>query len=346
MTGRAGFLDGYARGVTEQTAPIELVRAAVSFGLRAGFDVNQILENAGVAPMLLRHGRSRVTEDQVARVVQGLWRSTDDEMFGLGTVPLPRGSFRLLCFGILSASTLGSALQRLEGFAGAMPALPPVRLRETGDVAKVVLVLPRVEDPEGLFSTMGLVVVHRVISWAIGRPVPLNHVRLPHPGPLGAETHRMLFGCEVEVDATEAALEFPRALVAAPIVREDKALEAFVASMPAGLLRRPVGDATTGDQVRRILEHGLRSKAMPSADEISRQLAISTATLRRKLADDGTSVREIREDLLRDAAVTSLVRGEESVAELSERLGFSEPSAFTRAFRRWTGSTPGAYRRG
>jgi AraC-like DNA-binding protein len=66
--------------------------------------------------------------------------------------------------------------------------------------------------------------------------------------------------------------------------------------------------------------------------------------MRRLLREEGTSVTRIREDLLRDAAITSLVRGEETVTQLSERLGFSEPSAFHRAFRRWTGSAPGAYR--
>lgn len=346
MTEKPVLLDGYARRVTQQTAPIELVRAAVAFGLRAGFDVNQILESADVSPMLLADGRSRVTEDQIARVVQGLWRSTDDELFGLGATPLPRGSFRLLCFGMLSAGTLGIALERLEGFVEAMPALPPVRLQVVDDTARIVVALPPRHDPEGLFSTMGLVVVHRVVSWAIGRPVPLTRVRLPRSGPLGAETYRMLWGRAAEVDTGEAVLELPGALLHAPIVRDDQELEAFVASMPSGLLRRPVGEVTTGDQVRRIFEHGLRTQAMPSADEVARQLAVSAQTLRRKLGEEGTSAREIREELLRDAAVTSLVQGEESVADLSDRLGFSEPSAFTRAFRRWTGSTPGAYRRG
>jgi len=71
---------------------------------------------------------------------------------------------------------------------------------------------------------------------------------------------------------------------------------------------------------------------------------MSPQTLRRKLAAEGTSLREIRETVLRDAAVTALVQGEEPIAEIAERMGFSEPSAFTRAFRRWTGSPPSAYR--
>ena len=53
---------------------------------------------------------------------------------------------------------------------------------------------------------------------------------------------------------------------------------------------------------------------------------------------------DLRRDLMRDTAINSLVIGKESIDELSARLGFSEPSAFRRAFKRWTGDTPSSYR--
>jgi AraC-like DNA-binding protein len=79
-------------------------------------------------------------------------------------------------------------------------------------------------------------------------------------------------------------------------------------------------------------------------DDVAKRLTVSAQHLRRLLRDEGTSFREIREEILRDEAISSLVRGGETVEELSDRLGFSEPSAFRRAFRRWTGNPPGSYR--
>jgi AraC-like DNA-binding protein len=73
---------------------------------------------------------------------------------------------------------------------------------------------------------------------------------------------------------------------------------------------------------------------------------MSTQHLRRVLRDEGTSISTLKEELLRDAAIASLVRGDESITALSTRLGFSEPSAFYRAFKRWTGNAPGSYRPG
>lgn len=72
-------------------------------------------------------------------------------------------------------------------------------------------------------------------------------------------------------------------------------------------------------------------------------LSISVPHLRRLLRQEGTSLNQLREEVLRDAAVAGLRRGE-TVEDLSARLGFSEPSAFRRAFKRWTGSTPSSYR--
>ena len=79
-------------------------------------------------------------------------------------------------------------------------------------------------------------------------------------------------------------------------------------------------------------------------EDIAKRLNVSAQHLRRLLREEGTSFREIKEEILRDEAIASLVRGRETVEALSDRLGFSEPSAFRRAFRRWTGSPPGSYR--
>jgi AraC-like DNA-binding protein len=75
---------------------------------------------------------------------------------------------------------------------------------------------------------------------------------------------------------------------------------------------------------------------------VARRLSISPQHVRRRLRDEGTSVGAIKGELLRDAAIAGLARGV-AVDELSSRLGFSEASAFRRAFKRWTGSTPAAY---
>ena len=190
--------------------------------------------------------------------------------------------------------------------------------------------------------------MHRLVAWAIGGRFPLVAVEVPYPLML-EEAHDLVFATPVVFDAPQPALVFETTRLQAPVMRTEAELEEFIASSPAGLLARPLADTTAADQVRRMVELAIRAShpsRIPSGDEVATRLSISQQTLRRRLAADGTSLREVRDRVLRDAAITSLVEGDEAIGELAVRLGFSEPSAFTRAFRRWTGNPPSTYRTG
>ena len=336
-----------------RTVPIDLLVASIAFAQRRDWDVDAILRQAGISPMLLAEGRSRVTEEQLTRVVQELWRHTDDEMFGLGTHPLPRGSFRLLCYGLLGAPDLATLIERLQGMVRAMPALPPLVAERDGDRVRVAVMAPISDDPELNFNAalpvcIGLALLHRLFAWAVGGQLPLESVELSYPPQL-VETHELVFAAPLVFDALKPAIVLRADALSAPVMRTEAELETFIARSPAGLLTRPARDATVADQVRRMVELAIRGSGptdIPTGDEVANRLAISPQTLRRRLAEDGTSLRQVRDDVLRDAAITSLVDGDELIGDLAMRLGFSEPSAFTRAFRRWTGNPPSTYRAG
>jgi len=337
--------------VSARTVPIDLLLASVVFAQSRGIGVEETLRQAGISPLLLAEGRSRVTEEQLTRVVQELWRHTDDEMFGLGAHPLPRGSFRLLCYSLIGAKDLAGLLDRFRGLARAMPALPPLAVERDGELARVSIAAPISSAPGMDLSSplpvcVGLALLHRQFAWAIGGRLPLVAVELSYPRQL-EEAHDLVFAAPLVFDSPLPGIVFESARLQAPVMRSEAELDAFIADSPAGLLARPDREATVTDQVRRMVELAIRdnrSTAVPSGDEVADRLAISPQTLRRRLAHDGTSLREVRDAVLRDAAITWLVDGEEPIADLAVRLGFSEPSAFTRAFRRWTGNPPSAYR--
>lgn len=307
-----------------------------------GWDVEGMLSEAGISPVLLSEGRSRVTWEQAAELVQRLWRTTDDELLGLGLVPVPRGTFRLVCFGLISAPTLGAAIRRFESFQRSLPGFPPIVLTEAAGAARLTFDISGIAQPvETLIDTM-LTISHRFLDWTIGRRIPLLGVELPHPRNPEFDDYDVIFGAPVTFSAPTPTLIFDGALLDAPIVRTEDDLMVFLRSAPAGVLGIRDYSVSLTAQVRRILERGL-TDGWPSVDDIARELLMSPQTLRRRLQEENTTPREIREQILRDAAIASLVRGEETVAGLSRRLGFSEPSAFSRAFRRWTGSPPGSY---
>jgi AraC-like DNA-binding protein len=86
------------------------------------------------------------------------------------------------------------------------------------------------------------------------------------------------------------------------------------------------------------------SRALPGLDEIAQRLHMTPATLHRRLGAEGTTFQRLKDECRRDVALALLRQQDLSGARIAERLGFSDASAFLRAFRKWTGLTPGEYR--
>ena len=133
---------------------------------------------------------------------------------------------------------------------------------------------------------------------------------------------------------------------ALPLRSADPALAAIVRRRLDRLLQHgsPEADPAVASRVRRVLiEQAGRSE--PSAQAVARELGMSPRTLTRRLAAEGASFREVLDKLRQEAAVALLREGRMGIGEIAFLLGYSEPAAFHRSFKRWTGKTPLAWRR-
>ncbi|MFB8003391.1 AraC family transcriptional regulator [Nocardia sp. NPDC056000] len=334
-----------ASGDIARTVPIDFVRAAVALAAARGVDTEGLLRSVGVAPDLIGQDRARVTVEQMTRTVRELWRISDDEMFGLGTRPVPRGTLRLICFGVIGCPDLGAALARFAEYHRLAPGLPMMTTMTERARARFTIDVSGLNDPAHLMTSFLLASAHRMMAWGIGRRIPLRQVDFPFPRPVNAADLDLVFAAPLVFGCESATLVFDSSVLSSPITQTEETLIEWDRNAPADLLTRREYGTTLSEQVRRILSRGLTG-AWPTGEEIAQCLALSPQTVRRRLGEEHTSITRIREDILRDAAIAALARGEETVEELSGRLGFSEPSAFRRAFRRWTGSPPGSYRAG
>lgn len=328
--------------MTERTVPITFVRAALAIGRDHGVETTALLRRAGIAPAVAMEDRARITAEQVARLVRALWRITDDELFGLGPAPVHQGATRLIGLGLIHSSNLAVALDRFIEFLALTPGFPTVTLTRTDGVARFTMDTNVLRGQEEAMTTFLLGAAHRLMGWLIGHRIRLDVVELPHPEPANLEDYTRVFGAPLLFDADLAAFEFDAALLASPVVQTEESWLAYVERAPVDILSQREYGVALADRARSVLARGL-SGEWASADGVAKALAMSPQTLRRRLALEDTSVSRIRDEILRDEAVASLTRGGETVEALSSRLGFSEPSAFRRAFRRWTGSPPRSY---
>ncbi|GAU70446.1 putative AraC family transcriptional regulator [Streptomyces sp. NBRC 110611] len=336
------------------TIAMHHVRAALSGAGRLGIDTVPLLQTARIPPLLLADDRARVTAEQFTRLVRALYRATGDEFLGLGPQPSRRGTFAMMCHACLGCPDLGSALDRAARFYRLFPGGPDMAvetLPAPGDAGAAAVFAVRTDlcryDEGDFLSECLLVIWHRLSSWLVGRRIPLRWATFAYPAPPHASEYDTLFGCPVYFGAGRTAAGWDARWLAAPVVRDEAALAALLRRAPADLLSRRDYGTTVAEQVRRTLVQALRAgppARLPEAGEVAARLAVSPATLRRRLHAEGTSYQRLKDAVRRDAAIASLAAGQEPVAELAARIGFSEDTAFHRAFRRWTGTTPGAYR--
>lgn len=323
------------------------VRAVLAGARRSGIDTVPLLQEAQIPPLLLDDDRARVTPAQFARLFRALYRTTQDEFLGLSAVPSRPGTFAMMCYAALGCRDLGAAVERSAAFYGLFPGGPELALEVDGAQARFTVRNDFVRDEERFLTECVLAIWHRLSSWLVGHRIPLLCASFAYPAPPHEAEYEILFDCPVRFGEPRAgaAVAFDAHWLTAPLVREEPALDAMLRRAPFDLLSRPEYGTTVAEQVRRTLTQRLRnSPRLPELGEVAGRLAVSPATLRRRLREEGTSFQELKDHVRRDAAIAGLAESGEPIAELAARLGFSEDTAFHRAFRRWTGTTPGAYR--
>jgi AraC-like DNA-binding protein len=320
------------------------VREFARLAICHGWDIRTLTSAMGIVASSLDQPCHGLTKAKAAAMIRRLRGHTDDEFLGLGSHPVSRNTLRAMAFAISGAPTLEEALTRLEDFGPVFAGLPILMVSSTPEQTTVRFDLDGFDNEVSVVTSAILAIAHRVLNWVTRHRIQLDRVDLPHRRPLGETDYDVIFGATIRFEAPQAALIFPRAIMSAPLARRQDEIEQFLSDPAAALLSQFDFYTTYAHRVRGMFERCLGDHVC-TADEIASGMGISRQTLRRRLLDENTSLTAIRDDVLRCAALEGLSSGTETVAALACRLGFSEPSAFSRAFRRWTGGSPSTYLR-
>jgi len=325
------------------TVPIGFVRQ-----LLAGvcIDANcreRLLQESAIAPPLLDEDAARVTTEQFATLYQRLARELDDELPGMFSRPARNGTFKFLCLSVLEARNVRTALYRFTRFFHLTLDDIAFEMTRHEDLTRVALV-PRLPAAAGntFAQEILLRLVHGVLSWLAGRKMPLVRVDLAFARPPHAADYGTLYPGPAHFDQPVTALHFDNALLDGPIRQDQKSLAEF--------MRRAPGDWLFNSFPERLVSHGVREYLQlhlagdTGIEDIARALHVSMRTLSRRLREEETSFQAIKDELRRDVAIERLTKTDTPIAVIGAELGFENPTAFHRAFKAWTGSTPGAYR--
>lgn len=302
-----------------------------------------LLRAAGLDPQVLDQAQARVPAMVFARVWLDVIQALGDEFFGLDSHGMPLGSFALICRGLIQEPNLEKALRHCLGNFALF--LRDVRgtLAVRGGRA-VISLQSGIEDPltRAFAEETFLVLVISLLCWLAGRRIAIDRTELAIARP-AQEDDALMWGADLRRGSGRSEVEFDARYLRLPVVQDLAALKTFLRSAPQWLV------------IRFRHQHGLAAKVYrhlrarchgqwPTLTEMAEQERISASTFRRQLAREGRSFQQIKDEVRRAMAFDCLRDDTLSIAEIAELTGFQESSAFHRAFRKWTGQSPGSYR--
>lgn len=332
-------------GMLDFTIPHHFVMAALNGPREKGLDINQLLLEVNITPDVLHSPISRVSAMQYAKLIRAIWISMQDEYMGLAQVQSKLGTFAMMSKAVIHCPTLERAIQRGARFYDLFAGMPRIELQIENDITTLKIDDSQINDPDHFLMESLLVIWHRFGSWLIGRRIHLTQACFTYSAPQHHNEYRRLFNCDIQFSQPFTGIQFPIKFLHEKIIQNEANLRTFLQHSPADLLAKPDEGNSIIAQIRHIMGDDF-SKELPNFEEVADKLHTSPQTLRRRLKEEGITYQELKDQMRRDTAIYFLERGDLAIHEIAELLGFSEPSTFHRAFKKWTGITPGAYRQG
>ncbi len=327
------------------TTSIRVMDLALRGAAAAGVDVPALMAELHIPAELLKDPDGRVPY----QVSLDVWRRApelaNDPAFGLHIAErLKLGQLELLDYVLGSSATLGDFLRQLSRYN-----------RLLSDQVRYELYLkdgwffiergglPGVQSPpHAIEATLGFAVIRgRTLTGVDFRP---EKVLLRHPPPPDLREHERIFQCPVLFRQRADLLQLDPKLLELPVKSADPGLAAVLQRHAAEVLSRLPETSGFQAQVRKQVV-ALLTEGTPSLARCARAMAMSTRTLQRRLEAEHLSFNEVLDDVRKGLATRYLDDDRLAVGEIAYLLGFSDTSAFHRAFKRWHHATPAAFRR-
>ena len=327
-----------------RSASASLVRANLIGVMHHNIDPARVLSRAGVGPELLADDGQRTDLASFARVFRATWDATGCETGGYLERPMPLGTFAMICHATITCPNLRRVLLRGSRFYRLLGDELWFELQEYGDEAKLLVHHEnRFALDTRAFIACLLVAWLRWFSWLINREILPDRIHFAGTKPVYSNDLQQMFPCDHYFDQPQTMLVMPSRYLNLPVQRNPQALNEFLVGAPESLMYRYRSEDSLSHKVKQTLKS---SDALDTItlEEAASRMAVSTQTLRRRLREEGNGFQELKDSERHQRAVNYLLYSELTVNEIAEQLGFSEPSAFHRAFKKWTGFAPGQYR--
>jgi AraC-like DNA-binding protein len=345
---QTNFFDNTVPGesaMNEKTLPVRLVKSLLLSAEKKGGDIEKILDGLDFSfnPIDLTGVDARIPVRLYCKLLRRVALHSQCHLFGLPVNKTePTTGLRLMCLALLSCNSMEKAIEctadfyRHYGHPGWRFSL------QHRDCDVIINFTGREKEDMYAYDISFLL---RLWSWLSGQFIETTEVRLMESRKGESDTYRMLFECDVQFCQSENMVRFSAAHMRRPIVQTEESLTKLLEEAPYELLIMSRNSLKSIMAKIRFIVGSDFTQGFPSREKISEILHISSSSLQRRLAEEGTSYQLFKDELRKNAAIGYLHRPELSVTATASLMGFDDSSAFNRTFKRWTGMPPGLYRK-
>jgi AraC-like DNA-binding protein len=344
-TRRVGVRRTSRSNISAGTLSNVAVHLVMQVGIAAGLRREVLLAAADITEKDLSDPDARFPIATTIAMWEALARRVSDPAFGVSA----GGALRIRQLGLLGyvasfSATLRDALCRWARYGRVFSEAMQVNL-DDGPRGTIFTVQSLAPGPQHWLQQDVMVAAWLQVSRELtGVDLVPVEVSFTHAQPPSTLVHRQHFRCPLQFEAREARIVFRRSDLDLPIAKADDELAGYLSKYAEQVLASLVRGDTWKHTVRAAI-WALLADGKPTLARVASALGVPRRTLQRRLAAEGTSLHRETEEIRKTMAVAVLRDPSLSIADVSFLLGYAEPSAFFRSFRRWTGKTPRAFRR-
>jgi AraC-like DNA-binding protein len=339
---------------------INIVRGVVDELVHEGYSIDQVCAETGLSPSELADANFRLPLPRSNQVIGAACRMARAPALGLRVgAKTPMGALHVVGHILMSCATMREAIEMFRRYSALVFEGGGFSLVETGDEGRFVYEHPFAGSRYERFAAeVSLTVALRMGVKLSGSDKVPRLVRFRHERPDYATEYERVYGCPVSFGAPANEIVFARRLLDLPQLHRDELLCELLRERADQLL----ADTQATERLAERIVEGVklqlalgpsgaaggaeRSDVMGGADptQVAQRLGMTLRSLQRRLQASSLSLSRLIDEARREVACASLRRRDTPIKDIAHRLGFSEPSAFHRAFKRWTGTTPLSYR--